>query len=140
MTRLLDINVLLAIVWPQHVHYRRVNEWLVAERAKGKMEIATSPITQLGFVRISLNIKGYAQNFQSAMELLHVLIHRPEFQHEFWPDSVSLLSVKRSSNLNPDLSAGQLTDFYLVSLAKDRSGRLATFDEGIKDPAVELIP
>jgi len=65
MTRLLDINVLLAIAWPQHVHHARVKRWLLAQTARGKLSIATCPLTQLGFLRISMNIKGYAADFEA---------------------------------------------------------------------------
>ena len=137
MTRLLDVNVLLALVWPQQSLYSQANRWIELEKAKGKIHIATSPITQLGFVRISMNVKGYAQDFENAIALFNILINRPEFHHEFWPDDISLLSVARLAR--PHLGSAQLTDFYLVNLAKAHGGRLVTLDTGIKGADVELI-
>jgi uncharacterized protein len=137
VTRLLDISVLLALAWPQQASHSQANRWIELENRKGKIQIATSPITQLGFVRISMNVKGYAQDFDNAMKLLVVLTNRPEFNHEFWPDDVALLALHRLAR--PNIGPAQLTDFYLVNLAKAHNGRLVTLDKGIKDPDVEQI-
>ena len=137
LTRLLDINVLLAIAWPQHFHYQKVNHWIEEEKIRGPIPVATSPITQLGFLRISMNIKGYAQDFENAANLLQVLLRRGEFQHEFWSDDQPALALAGLASAN--IGAAQLTDFYLVHLAKSHGGRLLTLDTGIKDASVEVI-
>jgi len=136
MTRLLDINVLLAIAWPQHVHHARVNRWLLSQMARGKLSIATCPITQLGFLRISMNIKGYAADFESARSLLAGLVHHKDLEHSFWMDDFSILSGRLKGNPGPN----QLTDAYLAALAENRAGgRLVTLDTGIKGASVEVI-
>jgi len=136
VTRLLDVNVLLAIAWPQHVHHARVNRWALAQTARGKLSIATCPITQLGFLRISMNIKGYAADFQSARSLLSSLVNHNDFEHSFWSDDYSILT----GNLRRDIGPNQLTDAYLMALAESRAnGSLATLDAGIKGSIVELI-
>ena len=136
MTRLLDINVLLAIAWPQHMHHARVNRWFLAQTTHGKLSIATCPITQLGFVRISMNIKGYAADFESARSLLSSLVHHQDFEHSFWMDDFSILSGRLKRNLGPN----QLTDACLAALAENRAGgKLTTLDDGIKGSSVELI-
>ena len=136
MTRLLDINVLLAVAWPQHIHHARVKRWLLAETARGKLSIATCPITQLGFLRISMNIKGYAADFESARLLLSSLVSHKDIEHSFWMDDLSILPGRLKRTLGPH----QLTDAYLVALAENRpGGRLATLDAGVKGPSVELI-
>jgi hypothetical protein len=133
---LLDINVLLAIAWPQHIHHARVKRWLLSQSAHGKLSIATCPITQLGFLRISMNIKGFAADFESARTLLGSLVNHANFEHSFWMDDFSILSGR----LRRDLGPNQLTDAYLAALAEHRDGsRLATFDTGIKGPSVEVI-
>ena len=137
MTRLLDINVLLAIAWPQHVHHARLKRWLLSQTAHGKLSIATCPITQLGFLRISMNVKGYAADFESARSLLSSLVSHKDFEHSFWMDDFSMLSGKLKRQLGPN----QLTDAYLAALAEHREdSKLTTLDTGIKDPAVEVIP
>jgi len=136
MIRLLDINVLLAIAWPQHIHHSTVTHWLRSQTARGKLSIATCPLTQLGFLRISMNIKGYAADFASARLLLSKLVTHRDFIHSFWVDDFSLLSGTLKRPLGPH----QLTDAYLAALAESRNlGRLTTLDTGIKGPSVELI-
>ena len=137
MIRLLDINVLLAIAWPQHVHHARVKRWIIKETAQGKLAIATCPITQLGFSRISMNVRGYAADFESALLLLAGLVSHKNFDHSFWKDDFSILSGRLKHTLGPN----QLTDAYLAALAKNRpGGKLLTLDAGIKGSNIEMIP
>jgi toxin-antitoxin system PIN domain toxin len=136
MTKLLDINVLLALAWPQHIHHLIVKRWVLSQTSHGKLSIATCPITQLGFLRISMNIKSYAADFESARSLLSSLVHHQDFEHSFWMDDFSILSGRLKRNLGPN----QLTDAYLAALAENQTGgTLATLDEGIKGPRVEVI-
>ncbi|CAC48797.1 hypothetical protein FB001_102171 [Ensifer sp. SEMIA 135] len=55
--------------------------------------------------------------------------------HVFWPDDVSLVG---SSDIIPSkiLTSGQVTDTYLLALAKARGGKLATFDRKLSAAAV----
>lgn len=48
MTRLLAVNLLMALLWENHEHHERARQWLATVR-----EFATCPISQLGFARIS---------------------------------------------------------------------------------------
>ena len=52
MVRLLDINLLIALAWPSHVHHRQAHAWFAENAPSGW---ATCPFTQCGFVRISSN-------------------------------------------------------------------------------------
>jgi uncharacterized protein len=138
MTRLLDINVLLALAWPQHVHHARANRWVVSEKAKGKLSIATCPLTELGFLRVSMNLKAFAADFQSASGLLNLLTGRADLEHLFWADDLPVLSLGREAR--PRLGPNQLTDVYLANLADYHQGVLATFDRRIGSRSVEFIP
>lgn len=82
---LLDVNVLIALAWPQHVHHERVRQWFAAHAAEGW---ATCPITQCGFVRISSNpkIMGAAATPAQAVAALRQLMTHPN--HDFWPDDL----------------------------------------------------
>jgi predicted nucleic acid-binding protein len=55
--------------------------------------------------------------------------------HELWADSVSLLdeSVADTGRIH---GPRQLTDIYLLALARSRGGRLVTFDKSIPLEAV----
>ena len=52
MTPLLDVNVLVALAWPTHVHHHRAVAWFSAHMPAAW---ATAPITQAGFIRVSSN-------------------------------------------------------------------------------------
>ena len=55
--------------------------------------------------------------------------------HVFWPDGISLLDSKLidTSRL---LGSSQITDSYLLALARAHAGRLATFDNRLVVDAV----
>ena len=57
-TALLDINVLLALAWPNHDHHDAAHRWFdeVPDR-----KWATCTLTQLGFIRISSNLSANPQ-------------------------------------------------------------------------------
>jgi hypothetical protein len=121
MTRLLDINLLIALLWERHEHHRMARRWV-----SGVERFATCPLTQLGFVRISSNPAiGYALEVPVARDVLHTLTKHA--RHTFWPDSIRLLDRA----VPVVVGGGQLTDAYLLGLAVRRRGRLATRDQGI---------
>ena len=49
-----DVNVLIALAWPLHVHHEIAHAWF--ERV-GQQSWSTCPLTPLTFVRISANTK-----------------------------------------------------------------------------------
>jgi predicted nucleic acid-binding protein len=50
--RLLDVNVLIALAWPTHVHHAPATEWFLAHQLEGW---ATCRVTESRFVRVSSN-------------------------------------------------------------------------------------
>lgn len=139
---LLDVNVLIALAWPNHVHHNAARRWFEASSSDGW---ATTPVTELGFVRVSSNKKVIpeAATPGAALDVLQSLCGLPG--HEFWPDDTRLIdppfAIDRMGTHH------QLTDVHLAALAASRKGRLVTFDKGIAKalhPAdqsvVELLP
>jgi len=122
---LLDTNVLLALAWPNHVHYGETLAWF---QTKGAAAFRTCPITQTGFVRISSNpaFTVHAVQPVDAMALLNRITAFPG--HAFWPDDLGLDALLRFS---PLVTHRQVTDTYLVALAIEHGGVLATLDRGI---------
>ncbi|MEA3086367.1 MAG: uncharacterized protein QOC89_4064 [Paraburkholderia sp.] len=55
--------------------------------------------------------------------------------HQFWPDEVSLLDLQQV-DASKMLKAEQVTDTYLLALARVRGGALATFDRRLMTDAV----
>lgn len=141
---LLDVNVLVALFDPDHVHHEAAHRWFALHRASGW---ATCPLTENGVVRILSN-----PSYSGATETLDAVVRRlSQFcasgQHVFWEDGVSLRDERVFKRPLP-IAHRQLTDVYLLGLAKSRAGRLASFDRHIPLSAVlhagagdlELIP
>jgi uncharacterized protein len=128
-TRLLDVNVLIALAWPNHVHHELAQRWFESSARKAW---ATCPLTQLAFVRISSNpgIVAAAVSPRVAARLLAGIT--AQSGHEFWPDALDLAAVAGFSNLAL-VGHRQVTDAYLLALARSRGGRLATLDRGVAD-------
>jgi hypothetical protein len=123
---LLDVNVLLALAWPNHVHHAAALTWF---SHKGAARFRTCPLTQTGFVGVSSNsaFTSAAVSPGEAVRLLKKICALPG--HEFWPDDISLAEAQ----IPPAAMVGhrQVTDAYLVSLAAAHDGVLATLDRGV---------
>ena len=122
-----DVNVLIALAWPSHVHHGVAHEWF---QAKGRKGWATCPFTQCGFVRLSSNpgIIPEATSPQDALALLREMTQVGK--HVFWPDDADLASPEMPT----DLLVGhrQVTDAYLLGLAVAHNGSLVTLDTGVR--------
>ena len=120
MTFLLDTNAIIALAWENHEHHAVVTRWLRTVKS-----FATCPITQGGFIRISSNpALGYANEPADAFLSLDSILQ--DRRHEFWPDELSFGGTEIARLLIR--SHTQVTDHYLVALARQRQGSLATFD------------
>jgi toxin-antitoxin system PIN domain toxin len=123
---LLDVNFLVALFDQDHIHHEPAHSWFAAHRADGW---ATCPLTENGVIRILSNL-AYSDALESADQIrdrLDALCKTGD--HVFWGDSISLRDGRF------DLSAvthRQLTDLYLLALAIENGGRLATFDGRIR--------
>jgi len=125
---LLDVNVLVALAWPNHVHHRLARAWFEAQHAAGW---ATCPLTETGFVRISSNprVVDEARTPAEAIVLLQRMLQVAG--HRFWADDVSV------TQFSPETvrihGYRQVMDAHLLALARRNGGRLATFDRRVAD-------
>ena len=126
---LLDVNVLIALAWPLHVHHVVAHRWF--ERV-GQQSWSTCPLTQLAFVRISSNAKiiSTAVSPRAAVQALGEMVALKG--HVFWPDD---LPVNDLASFTSKAMVGhrQVTDAYLIELAKRHKGKVATLDAGLAD-------
>lgn len=138
---LLDVNVLLALADPQHVHHDAAHAWF----GSGPVDAwATCPITENAFVRIASH-PSYP-NRPGEATAVHGLLRRmcAGGGHAFWSDDVT---IRDAIPPGTALTHGQVTDVYLLALAVSHGGRLATFDRHIPvghvaagARALEVIP
>ena len=128
-TALLDVNVLIALLWPAHEHFDAAHDWFGARR--GGARWATCPLTELAFVRIVSN-PSFSPDALAPGDALTLLQHNLAHPaHEFWPDDVGLADAV--GPLVPRLQGHrQLTDVYLLGLASKHRGTLASFDGGLR--------
>lgn len=128
---LLDINVLLALLDSDHIHHRRARAWIEAEIDHGW---ASCAITENGFLRV-ISQPRYPSpiSTSAAIDLLGRATRSRH--HEFWPCTLSLLDegVVEPSRLH---YPRQVTDAYLLAVARFSEGRLVTFDRSIALTAV----
>jgi toxin-antitoxin system PIN domain toxin len=127
-----DVNLLVALFDPDHIHHELAHDWFSGQRSEGW---ATCPVTENGFVRVLAN-PAYGGPAARPVELLDRLrTFCSSGHHHFWPDAVSF---RDRALFNPPFVAGhrQITDIYLLGLARKMGGRLATFDRAIPVKAV----
>ncbi|MBV8122850.1 MAG: VapC toxin family PIN domain ribonuclease [Burkholderiaceae bacterium] len=131
MRSLLDVNVLLALLDASHIHHMLAISWWKQHHRQGW---ASCPLTQNAVVRI-MSSPGYQQRQPPAMVAERLALATSHVDHEFWPDSLSLLEP---GLLKWDRVTGtrQVSDIYLVALAVKNGGRLVTLDQGISVHAV----
>lgn len=133
---LFDVNVLVALLDPLHVHHDRAHDWF---GSGGREEWLSSPTTQNGVLRVVAHPKyPNHQPIQVVMSSLRSLVAAG--YHKFVPDSLSLLgsapgadSVVITERL---ATSAQVTDTYLLALAVRNEARLASFDRRLVTAAV----
>lgn len=125
---LLDVNVLLALAWPTHVHHAAAHRWFAEN---GEAGWATCPLTQLGFVRLGMQpaVVKIPILFGDVMEALARM--SAHVAHHFWPLEGGLANIRDEIRART-VGHHQLTDAVLLDLAIRHQGRLATFDRRIQ--------
>ena len=104
---------------PEHSLNGRAAAWFL----KGH-RFATCPITQGALFRFHLRA-GVEATAESAKLLLESISSLP--RHEFWPDDVSYLDMSTTGIVGHR----QVTDAYLVLLARKHGGSVATMDQAL---------
>lgn len=136
---LLDINLMLALADPMHLHHEAAHHWFGETR-----QWATCPVTENGFVRIASHPKY--PNRPGDLATVVVLLRQfcATTRHHFWSEGISLKEM-----LLPGIAIthNHITDIYLLGLAVHHQGKLATLDQHIPvmsihggPQALEIIP
>jgi len=117
MSHLLDVNLLLACGWRSHKDHTAARDWLSRQQS-----FATCPISQLGFLRVSMS-PAYRASFADAQTAL-----------------TGITTMRQAQFIRDDLPTDKLpglgshadvTDAYLVELARAYSLKLATLDKAL---------
>lgn len=139
---LLDVNVLVALAWPNHVHHTAAQAWLHRDDRRGW---ATTPITESGFVRVSSN-RAAVQTASTPAIAIEVLTAMTALDgHQFWADNLPGVTGG-FGDTTLVRSHRDVTDAHLLALAEARGGVVVTFDTrmtrllGDRDPGLVAIP
>jgi predicted nucleic acid-binding protein len=124
MKYLLDVNLLLASICTSHPEHSRAAHWLAGKR------LVVCPLSSLGFLRICSNRRAFNIPMEKARQGLAAFC--ADRAVEWIADDLKPLESK-------PLTSDEVTDSYLADLAGRHQLKLATMDEGIKHPAVELV-
>ncbi|MCE0523150.1 MAG: hypothetical protein LV480_09595 [Methylacidiphilales bacterium] len=128
MIHLLDVNLLIALLDPHHVHNKSAHRWISALPKPTRW--ATCPLTENAFVRIT-GSPSYPNSPGSASAALALLSQNcSQVEHSFWADDISLRDKDMWDGLKI-MRASDLTDLYLLALAVKHKGKLASFDRQI---------
>lgn len=133
MSYLLDVNVLVAWGWSDHVDHERTASWIASARRRKATKLMTSAIPELGFVRVSVQRTGGRVTVADATETLTGMVAALGARHV-------LLADDQAARQFPEwcASASRTTDAHLVALAAAHGVELATLDTGI--PGAYVIP
>jgi uncharacterized protein len=119
---LLDVNVLVALVWPAHESHNKVQNCF---QQHAKAGWATCPMTQAALVRIVSN-PSFSPNSVSAtgaIGLLKTNVEHPS--HRFWRDEIGFVEAARPFAARI-IGHQQIADAYLLGLAVHKKGKLLT--------------
>jgi toxin-antitoxin system PIN domain toxin len=127
MRHLLDINVLIALMDPDHAFHDRAHAWW----GRNGRPWASCPLTENGLVRIMASA-SYSRSMQFSVREIseRLTLFAAGSNHEFRHDSLSLRDATRFDH-EKVLSSRNLTAICLLALAAEHGGCLATFDEHI---------
>jgi toxin-antitoxin system PIN domain toxin len=130
-TLLLDVNVLLALAWPHHPFHNLARNRLEAHAGRW----ATCALTELGFLRLSLNpgIVHLRLTPAEAVDMLTAMV--ADRRHVYLEPLPSPAATSYQALFKQILGYRQVTDVYLLGLAGETKATIVTFDSRMKELA-----
>jgi uncharacterized protein len=125
---LLDVNVLVAMAWPNHQFHVAAIRRLESSRNRW----ATCALTQIGFIRLCANpaVVGSPRSPAEAAALLSLMVQ--DARHVFLEAMPSPVAKGFGALLEGLLGHQQVTDAYLLALARQHEATFVTFDARMK--------
>lgn len=127
---LLDLNVLIALADPEHIHRQKAERWFLST---GKDDWGICPLTEAGFIRVVTNpaMRPAAVTLERAIAILQALMAHPGCH--YWPITNAESWVALTAPFASRISGHQqIMDAYLLGIAIKENGVLVTFDRGLK--------
>jgi predicted nucleic acid-binding protein len=126
MDHLLDVNILVAWGWRDHADHDRVVRWIAERKMAHGAKVFTSPIPEMGFVRVSVQRSSGRISVQQATEVLQGMLESLGELHQFLSDDLGATEWPGWCD-----SAARTTDAHLLVLAQRHGLNLATLDGSI---------
>lgn len=124
-TMLLDVNILLALSWDQHIHHNAAHA-----RFSELESWSTCSVTEAGLLRLLLTDKvvGRKVTGSEALGQLSAIREVPGWSYLADPSSLAAPLI----DTRVLMGRRQVTDLQLVNLAATHDTRLATFDSALR--------
>lgn len=129
-TELPDVNVLVALLQPNHVGHELAMEWFDSVDS-----YATTPVTELGLVRVAMNSRVMGRKIEPEAARASLQSLRADPRARFVEDATSLAELK--IDVRGLAGHRQVTDLHLMNLVAHHGVLLVTFDRGL---AAALMP
>jgi toxin-antitoxin system PIN domain toxin len=127
------VSVRVALCEPDHVNHQIAHDWFADHQSAGW---ATCPLTENGLVRVTTSPSFFDPPHRPFDVIEQLRRFCDSSHHQFWPDSVSLTDERIFAA--PFIRGHkQVTDIYLLGLAKSRAGIFVTLDTSIPLDAVK---
>jgi predicted nucleic acid-binding protein len=115
----------VALLVPEHEHHIRALDFFATDAVRHGW--ATCPVTELGVIRVCAQLPGGVwPPDRTAGGLFLLTSSSPGYV--WWPDLVSPVALPE---VRSAATGKQVTDRYLLGLARRNSGRIATFDRAL---------
>ncbi|MEO7141929.1 MAG: TA system VapC family ribonuclease toxin [Bryobacteraceae bacterium] len=125
---LLDVNVLVAIAWPNHQFHATA----VRRMESSEDRWATCALTQLGFIRLSSNPAAVSSAKSPGEAVALLALMTSDHLHTYLEALPSPLEKDTGARFDRILGSKQVTDAYLLALAHRNDAIFLTFDTRLK--------
>jgi|SRR5580658_2117677 toxin-antitoxin system PIN domain toxin len=125
---LLDVNILVALFDPSHIHHRSVAHWFSSPGLKW----GVCAFSEAGFLRVSTGTAAGRRTLEQAAKIIKSFSNDPNFS--YWPIRASWTSLTEPFQRRL-FGHQQVTDAYLLGLAIKENGILVTLDTAIRSLA-----
>lgn len=122
---LLDVNVLIALAEPKHVHHQAVMRWF---NTPG-LDWGLCAFSEAGFLRVATNSNAGSYTVKESTAVLTAWASHPGYR--FWPITEGWATLAAPFQQRV-FGHQQITDAYLLGLAVKEHGVLVTLDKAIK--------
>jgi toxin-antitoxin system PIN domain toxin len=122
---LLDVNVLIALAEPKHIHHVTAMKWFGAP----SLGWGLCAFSEAGFLRVAMNPKLGSYSLEEATNVLAGLINRPGYR--YWPITAGWAELVAPFQERV-WGHQQVTDAWLLGLAIKERGILVTLDKAIR--------